>query len=218
MIGKKNKWIFVGLFLVLASCTRVENLAASFIPTGHQNYDASELKSGFYQLDPEHSSLHISFDHMGFSTTVARFDRFGGGLTFDKDSPHTSKLEITINLASINTNNPAFDNILKGTDYFDTDQFPEAVFTADEVFFIDGTTGDGTTGEVPGALTLNGVTQPVVLNVTFRGGAKNWISGDYTLGFEATTTVQRSAFGLKKLLPLTGDNVTIDIHAEFKKE
>lgn len=218
MNNRKNKsqktlWVLVSVLIVLAGCTKVENAAASLIPTSHQNYDASDLKSGHYQLDPEHASLHISFNHMGFSTTVARFDAFDATLQFDAVSPHTVKLEAVIDMASINTGNPEFDDILKGKDYFDIARFPRASFTSDEVYFA-----SETTAEVPGTLTLHGVSQPVILNVTFQGAGKNWISGAYTIGFEAKTIVQRSAFGLKKLLPLTGEDVKITIHAEFKRE
>ena len=209
----KTPWPAAALFLVLASCTRLENVAAGFIPTGHQDFDAAELKSGTYRLDPRHASLQFSFDHMGFSTAVVRFDAFDATLVFDNESPHMSALEVTVDLASVNTNDAEFDELLKSRDFFDVGQFPAATFTASEVYFI-----DQTTGEVPGILNLHGVEQPVVLNVTFRGGAKNWISGDYTLGFEATASVQRSAFGLNRLLPLTGDDVTITIHAEFNLE
>jgi len=206
-------WIAASAFVLLSSCTKVENLAASFIPTGHQAYDASELKSGTYRLDPEHASLQLSFDHMGFSTTVVRFDAFDATLHFDKDSPHTSSLEVSIELASINTNVPEFDDLLLGDEFFDVGEFPTATFTSSDVYYI-----DETTGEVPGILNLHGVEQPVVLDVAFRGGAKNWVTGDFTLGFEATTTVQRSLFGLNKLLPLTGEDVTIQVHAEFRRE
>ena len=72
-----NQLKLAALFLLLASYTQATNLAASFVPTQHQKYDAAELKSGTYVLDIRHSSLHMSFDHMGFSRAVARFDTGG---------------------------------------------------------------------------------------------------------------------------------------------
>ena len=93
---------FAGLFLLLGSCTTATNLAASFIPAFNQEIDTSELKSGTYQLDPRHSSLHMSFDHMGFSRTVGRFDAFEATLVFDKENPGTAQLTVTIDAASIN--------------------------------------------------------------------------------------------------------------------
>lgn len=208
-----NQLRFLALFLLLASCTQATNLAASFVPTQHQKYDAAELKSGTYVLDIRHSSLHMSFDHMGFSTTVARFDAFDATLEFDKDNPGSAFLSVRIDPSSVNTNYGELDGLLTGEDFFDAEKYPEITFVSDQVYFL----GDRE-GQVPGRLTIHGQTREVVLDISFYGGAKNWISGDYTLGFAATTTINRSDFNLSRLLPLTGDEVRIEINAEFRRE
>ena len=66
-----------------------------------------------------------------------------------------------------------------------------------------------------GDLTLRGVTAPVTLDVTFNGGGSNILTGAYTLGFEAEGTLLRSTFGLGSFAPAIGDEVTLEIHAEF---
>ena len=200
-----------GLFLLLGSCTQATNLAASFIPAFNQEIDTSELKSGTYQLDPRHSSLHMSFDHMGFSRTVGRFDAFEATLVFDKENPGAAQLTVTIDAASINTNYGELDELLTGKDFFDVEKYPEITYTSDVVYF-----GSDTEGQVPGTLTVHGEAGEVVLEVSFYGGAKNWITGDYTLGFAATGSFNRSDFGVKRLLPLTGDEVRFEIQAEFQ--
>ncbi len=200
----------VVLILALTSCNTAKNLAANFIPSGKQDVALTEIRSGDYTLDPEHSYLSFSFDHMGFSTTHARFDQVAATLNFNSLTPGQASLSITLNMASVNTNVAKFDELLRSDDFFDVEKFPEATFLSDAVYF----TSD-TTAEVPGTLTLHGVSQKVVFYVTFRGAGKNWISGKYTLGFSAKAVVNRSAFGLKNLLALTGDEVTIEIDAEF---
>ncbi|MEE8258536.1 MAG: YceI family protein [Sphingomonadales bacterium] len=204
---------YAGLFLLLGSCTTATNLAASFIPAFNQEIDTSELKSGTYQLDPRHSALHMSFDHMGFSRTVGRFDSFEATLVFDKENPGTAQLTVTIDAASINTNYGELDELLTGKDFFDVEKYPEFTFTSDVVYFR-----NNSEGQVPGTLVVHGEAREVVLDITFNGGAKNWISGDYTLGFAASATFNRSDFGVKRLLPLTGDEVRIEIQAEFQRK
>ncbi len=200
----------VVLILALTSCNAAKNLAANFIPTGKQDVELRDIRSGAYTLDPEHAYITFSFDHMGFSKTRARFDDISATLTFDSLNPGQASLAITLNPASINTNVAKFDELLKSKDFFDVEKFPEVTFHSSEIFF----TSD-TTAEVPGTLTLHGVSSPMVLYVTLYGAGKNWVSGKYTLGFSAKATVNRSTFGLKNLLALTGDEVTIEIDAEF---
>ncbi len=204
---------FAGLFLALGSCTPATNLAASFIPAFNQEIDTAELKSGTYQLDPRHSALHMSFNHMGFSRTIGRFERFEATLVFDKENPGTARLSVTIDAASINTNYGELDELLTGKDFFDVENYPEFTFTSEVVYFR-----NNTEGQLPGILTVHGKAREVVLDVTFYGGAKNWISGEYTLGFAARGSFNRSDFGVKRLLPLTGDEVRFEIQAEFQRK
>jgi polyisoprenoid-binding protein YceI len=73
-------------------------------------------------------------------------------------------------------------------------------------------------GTVAGELTLRGVTRPITLDVIFNGGADNLLTGRYTLGFAATGTIRRSEFGITNLVPAIGDEVTLEIHAEFLRQ
>lgn len=204
---------FLILVLSLTSCNSAKNLAANFVPTGKQDVEISDIKSGTYKLDPEHANLTFSFVHMGFSNTKVRFDAFSATLKFDHQNPGQTSLVVNLDPASLNTNITAFDELLKSKDFFDIKTFPEANFTSSEVYFT-----SANTAEIPGTLTLHGVSAPMVFYVTLVGVGKNWISGNYTLGFSGTATVNRSAFGLKNLLALTGDEVTIEIEAEFNLE
>lgn len=207
------KFGFLILVLSLAGCNAAKNLAANFVPTGKQDVELQDIKPGTYTLDPEHAHLSFSFIHMGFSRTRVRFDEFEATLGFDNQNPGQASLSVNLNPASINTNIADFDALLKSDDFFDVEAFPEITFQSTKAFF----TSD-TTAEIPGTLTLHGVSAPVVFYVTLAGAGKNWVSGNYTLGFSGTAEVNRSAFGLKNLLALTGDKVTIEIEAEFNLE
>jgi polyisoprenoid-binding protein YceI len=170
------------------------------------------LPAGAYRLDPEHASLLVKIDHLGFSQLVGRFDRFDATLDFASEDPAASRLSAEIDAASIDFNLPKFEDDLRGSDWFDVARYPEARFTSREIEVA----GENT-GRVTGDLTLHGVTRPVALDVTFNGAGDSLVTGRYTLGFAATGTLSRSAFGLGAYAPAVGDEVTLEIHAEFQR-
>lgn len=172
----------------------------------------AELPAGAYRLDPEHATVLVKIDHLGFSQLVGRFDRFSATLDFDSDDPAASRLDAEIDPASIDFNLPKFEQDLRGSDWFDVARYPEARFASREIAI----TG-ANTGRVTGDLTLHGVMQPVTLEVIFNGGGDSLVTGRYTLGFAATGSLSRSAFGLGAYAPAVGDEVTLEIHAEFQR-
>jgi polyisoprenoid-binding protein YceI len=173
----------------------------------------AELPAGAYRLDPEHATLLFKIDHLGFSQLVGRFDRFDATVDFDPDNPEASRLNAEIDPASIDFDLPQFEDDLRGTDWLDVERYPEASFASRQV----EVTG-ANTGRIIGDLTLRGVTQPVTLEVTFNGAGNSLVTGRYTLGFAATATVSRSAFGLGAYAPAIGDEVVLEIHAEFQRD
>jgi polyisoprenoid-binding protein YceI len=173
---------------------------------------ASELPAGSYRLDPEHAALLLKIDHLGFSQLVGRFDDFDAILDFDPAHPDAAKLVATIDPASIDFDLPEFEEQLRGPDWFDVARFPEARFESRAIEI----TGGGA-GRITGDLTLHGVTRPVTLEVTFNGAGDSLVTGRYTLGFAASGTLSRSAFGLGAYAPAVGDEVSLEIHAEFQR-
>lgn len=101
---------------------------------------------------------------------------------------------------------------LKAEPYFNTTKFPAMTFVATKI----ERTGD-TTGKITGDFTMLGVTRSVTLDATFIGGGEHPMMKTPTLGFSATGSLKRSAFGLEKLIPMVGDDVTFDVQAEFNK-
>jgi len=180
------------------------------VPAGHQTVERSELAGGAFTLDPEHATIHWKVDHLGFSQFVGRFDRFDASLDFDPEAPEAASLEVVIDTASVSTHVPGFADELRGRSWLDTERHPEARFVSREV-----TVTGPDSGTVSGDLTLLGTTAPVTLDVTFNGGADNLVTGRYTLGFAASTVIDRTAFGLTTLAPAIGREVTLEIHAEF---
>lgn len=175
--------------------------------------EATALKSGNYTLDTAHASLQFSLNHMDLSDLYGRFDRFEMSLNLDESTPETAELDVLIDLDSLFVATPEFSETLKGPGWFNVSDHPQARFESETIT----RTGD-TTAEVAGTLTLNGRQAPVILAVTFNGGAQNMITGKYTVGFNATGSLNRSDFGLGEFVPLVSDEVTLRFSGEFVKD
>jgi polyisoprenoid-binding protein YceI len=113
-------------------------------------------------------------------------------------------------MTSLDIANDAFAATLLGPDWFDAGAFPQAVFRSTLV----EATGSNT-GRMTADLTLHGVTRPVTLDVVFNGGGQDLIRGAYVVGFSASGRISRKAFGVENLEAIVGDDVRIEIEAEF---
>lgn len=172
----------------------------------------TELRSGQYSLDPEHAYVHFSVEHLGLSQIVGRFNTVSGVLDFNANNVENMALEGIIESASIDVNNTDLESTLRDAGWFDTNSFPQIVFKSTSV----RSTADGNL-IIAGDLTAKGITQTIELDARFNGGADNILTGKYTLGFAATTTVRRSDFNMSAFAALVGDEVTIELHGEFQR-
>ena len=171
-----------------------------------------ELRSGEYSLDTEHAYVHFNIEHLGLSTAVGRFNNVDANLDFDPESLETLQLDGVIDVSSIDMNNESLEHRLRGADWLNTQQFPEARFQTLSVSQV-----KDNDFLITGNFTLRGVTRPLTLNATFKGGADNLLTGKYTLGFSATGSFLRSEFGIDAFAALVADEVFVEIHAEFQK-
>ena len=204
-----SRSLALGLSFVL--CFSLSSCVSWLAPS--VNADLATLETGQYKLDPNHAALIFKIQHLGLSTYLGRFNQFDASLRFDPQNISTSRLQALVDIPSIDVNNPDLADTLQGSDWFDSQQFPQAQFIsqgvnplADEQF------------EFYGQLTLHGVTRPVSFIARFHGGADNWMTGKYTLGFSATGTIKRSDFDMASYIPLVGDEVQLEIYAEFLKQ
>ena len=168
------------------------------------------VKSGTYTIDNTHTNILFSLSHMGFSHYYGRFNVIEGALAFDANAPEKSKLDVTVDVASIDTNHHKLEEELRGPQWFDVAKFPKATFTSTKVEKI-----SDTTGKVYGDLTLHGVTKPVVLDVILNGAGQNPLMAVQELGFSATAHIKRSDFGVVQYIPMVGDDVTLTIESEL---
>lgn len=192
---------------------------AAMAAPGVSSVKPADLPAGHYVLDKTHASVVAKLKHMGFSNYQFRFTKIDADFTYDPKAPQASKINVTIDPASIDTSTGAdafglkFNKELAGDGWLETAKYPTATFVSTAV-----NVGDGQHGTVTGDLTLHGVTKPVTLDVTFNGVGSGMMPTQVRTGFSATTTIKRSDFGVSKYVPLVGDEVTLNIEVEFEKK
>lgn len=175
--------------------------------------DLSSLRKGQYRIDPTHTTLIFKINHLGLSTFVGRFNQVDATLDFFPENLENTQLNAVVDTSSVDVNEPGLEDMLKGKKWFNVNQFPEAVYSTESVETLSANTFRFT-----GNLTFLGVTAPVSLNAVFHGGADNLLTGKYTLGFSATGSLSRNQFGMGKYTSLIGDEVELEVFAEFIRE
>lgn len=165
-----------------------------------------------YEFDGGHTNVVFSWNHFGLSNPQARFAKIEGELQLDTADLTKSSVSVTLPIDSIATDVPKFDEHLRSADFFDLAKFPTATFKSTKV----EKAGDNKL-KVTGDLTIHGVTKPAVLDVTVNKIGEHPMSKKPAAGFDATTTIKRSDFGIGKYVPNVSDEVKISITTETKK-
>ena len=169
--------------------------------------------SGTYTLDPAHTDVLAKWSHFGFSTPSAHFGIADGTLVYDADDVTKSSVTVTIPVTAIDSFVPKLDEHLKSADFFDAAKFADATFKSTKVEAA-GTNKLTVTGD----LTIKGITKPVTLDVTVNGGGEHPMAKVPAAGFDATTTLKRSDFGVGAYAPNVSDEVNIRITTEATGE
>jgi len=173
------------------------------------------IAPGIWKLDPNHSGVHFRIRHLGLSNVRGRFDKFDATLTVG-DRLEDVAVEATIDMASVDTNQPDRDTHLRSTDFFSTDQHPEMTFRSSAV-----RAQGGNEYEVDGTLTINGIAKTVVLEVEFNGVEVFPADGSTHAGFSASAEVNRDDFGIDFNMPLgmdkmaLGQKVKVELELQF---
>ena len=189
--------------------------AAITVPASAQiaSSDPAAVQAGTYAVDARHTQVTFTLSHFGFTDYSGALGGATGSLSLDSQRPSSSKLTVSVPVGSLVSTVPALDAELKGPQFLDAAKFSDAQFAADRITV----TGKGR-ATIVGKLTLHGVSQPLTLDARFIGAGINPINKAYTVGFEGTGTIKRSAFGIMQYLPLVGDDVQLTIHAAFERQ
>jgi polyisoprenoid-binding protein YceI len=162
-----------------------------------------------YHFEKPHTQILFSVNHLGFSNSHGAFTDYDGSFEFNRSEPEKSKIDAVIKTDSAEMNDKAWNDAVRGKDYFNAAQFPQMTFKSTGV----KVTGEKT-AKIIGDLTLLGVTKPVTLDVTFNKADKHPFSGKYVAGFSAKGSLNRSDFGMKSGIPFVSDKVEIEIEVE----
>ncbi len=168
-----------------------------------------EVASGTYKLDPSHTDVLVQWSHMGFSNPSAHFGQADGTLVYDAADVTKSSVDVTLPLSGLNSFTAKFDEHLKSADFFDAAKFPTATFKSTKV-----EAAGANKLTVTGDLTVKGSTKPVTLDVTINGAGEHPMMKVPSVGFDATTTLKRSDFGVGASAPAVSDEVKVRITTE----
>lgn len=170
-----------------------------------------------WKIDPAHSAIEFRVRHMMISNVRGEFKNFEGTVEFSPEAPENTRVEITIDTASIDTKVGDRDAHLRSADFFESETYPQATFKSTRVEVL-----DAAHAKLQGDLTIKGISKPVVLEVEFAGVQTNpW--GSQAAGFTAWTKINRKDWGLGWNVALetggvlVGDDIALTIELELIK-
>ena len=171
-----------------------------------------------WQIDYAHSDISFTVRHMMISKVNGRFTDWSGTIDFDPQNPANTTVDVTVQLASVDTREQQRDDHLRSPDFFNIDAYPEMHFRSTGV-----EQNDDDEGKLYGELTIRGITKPVVLDVEYAGQAKSpW--GTTSAGFSAVATINRKDWELtwNQALEtggvLVGEKIKIEIELELVQQ
>jgi polyisoprenoid-binding protein YceI len=144
-----------------------------------------------WQIDKAHSDIHFTVRHMVITKVRGRFLKWDGSLTLDEQDWSKSKVDVSIDAASITTNDEKRDAHLRSADFLDAEKFPKLTFKSTKV-----EAGKGDTLAVTGNLTIRDVTRAITIEVEKLGKAKDpW--GHNKIAFNGKVAIEREEYGAK---------------------
>jgi len=157
-------------------------------------FTAGSVFADDYVIDKKgmHASIQFKISHLGYSWLWGRFNDFDGTFNYDEKNKSASKIAVTVNTKSVDSNHAERDKHLRGEDFLDVSKFPEAKFESTN--YVESKDGSA---KLKGYLTIHGVTKEVELDITQIGAGKDpW--GGFRRGFEGQTRIALKDFGITK--------------------
>ncbi|WP_440977318.1 YceI family protein [Pseudoxanthomonas winnipegensis] len=171
---------------------------------------AAWAASETYQLDPVHTRVLFSVSHAGFSQAMGTVSGSTGLIEFDPDDWSRARVQVSVPLDRADLGDAAWNKAVAASNLLDVKDHPRAEFVSTRVMPRGGDHFD-----VVGQLTLHGVTREVTLAVTFNQLKRHPLPPfRRTVGFSATTTLSRAAFGIDAWPSVIGDAVQLNLQVE----
>lgn len=180
-------------------------------------FSSSLVSADDYSIDKAHSTIGFSAKHLMVSKTNGMFNEYDGAVTFDPNDLAASKIEMTIQSASINTHLEARDTHLKSPDFLDVEKFPTITFVTKSI------AKEGEGYNLTGDLTIKGVTKEITVPAEISGPVNSPMGGT-AIGISSNFKINRQDYGVSfnKTMDNGGfvvsDDVTIDVTIEAYKK
>lgn len=184
-------------------------LAASLLIATSIGFDGTAMAAD-YVIDTKgaHASIQFRVKHLGYSWLTGRFNRFEGSFSYDAAAPELTRIEVTIDPASIDSNHAERDKHLRGKDYLNVTKYRVSRFVGTGLEVLD----DGKM-ILTGDFTLHGHTNSIQLQVSEIGEGKDpW--GGYRHGFTAFTVINTSDYGMKSMLSAESRQIELFLNIE----
>lgn len=172
------------------------------------------LAAGTWTIDAAHTLAEFSVRHMTVARVTGRFSAVSGEVKVPDGDPLGATVSVSIDVASVSSGHPKRDELIRSAEFLDAAQFPVVTFTSSPA--TDAADG---TWQIPGMLTIKGVSQPVTLAASFGGVISH--RGATRAGFSASAIINRKDFGVSfgSVLDSGGaivsDTVTISLEVEL---
>jgi polyisoprenoid-binding protein YceI len=168
-----------------------------------------------WKADPMHSKLAFAVTHLGIADISGSFKSFDLSVTGAKADFSDAVFDLTVDVASINTQVDPRDEHLRSADFFDTAKYPKMTFKSTGVKMV-----SKDKYEVTGNLTMHGTTKPIKLQFWYRGTVENPQSKALTAGFQVTGSLNRADFGIgtKFPPPMISNEISIKADGELTKQ
>jgi polyisoprenoid-binding protein YceI len=164
---------------------------------------ATLIPTGTYNVDPSHSRVEFSVKHLGIANVKGTFGSFEGQLVIENGDLATATATGSVDVATVDTNEPDRDTHLRSADFFDVETYPKMTFVSTSI-----TPDGGDEFVIEGELTLHGVTQPITLKAEVQGTETDpW--GNERVGLEITGRLDRSDYGMKFNQALGSGNLLV---------
>ena len=164
-----------------------------------------------YDIDPNHTYPIFEVKHLGYSTQRGRFNKTSGKIVLDREAKQGS-VDLTIDVSSLDMGTDIWNQHMFAEGFFDVEKYPTITFKSNKLIFE----GDKVVA-AEGDFTLLGVTKPIRLTVSnFNCGTHPMLKKDMC-GGDISTSVKRSDFGMKKAIPMVGDDVKLSSPVEAFK-
>lgn len=169
-------------------------------------------------VDETHAKIGFKVTRFGISETEGKFTKFSGTILSDKPDFSDAKIEFTIDVSSVDTDNEQRDTHLKSADYFDVAKYPQITFKGKSLTLV-----SKNKYKLTGDFTMHGVTKAITLDVVYRGTVPQDPFGNTKAGFKITGTIDRTQWGLTwngSLASgdlLVGNDVDLECNIELTK-